>query len=54
MVVPAFGSIHSQDAKHNKNHRPGVDQGTHGWVATCAAAAWVEAKRFGWLGLGSR
>lgn len=54
MVVPAFSSVDSQDAKHDKNHRPSVDQGTHCREATCTTTARVEAKCFGWLGFGSR
>lgn len=53
VVVPALSSVHSQDAKHNKNHRPSVDQWTHSRVATCTTAARVEAKRLGWLSFGS-
>lgn len=49
VVVPAFRSVDSQDAKHDKNHCPGVDQRTHRWMATCSATAWVKAKCFGCL-----
>lgn len=54
VVVPVLRSIDSQDAKHNKNHRPGVDQRTHCWVAACTATARVKAKRFGWFCFSSR
>lgn len=54
VVLPVFGSVDSQDAKHHKNHRPGVDQRTNSWMSTCVSTAWVEAKCFGWLCFGSR
>lgn len=54
VVVPAFGSVHSQDPKHKENHGSGVDQRTHRWLAAHTAAARIEAKRFGWFRFGSR
>lgn len=47
MIVPFFGSVDSQDSKHEKNHGPGVNQRTNRWVATHTIAAWVKAKGFG-------
>lgn len=54
VVVPAFGSVHSQDPKHKENHGSGVDQRTHRRLAAHTAAARIEAKRFGWFRFGSR
>lgn len=54
VVVPALGSVHSQDAKHDKNHGPSVDQGAHCRAAAHTATARVEAKRLGRLSVGRR
>lgn len=54
MVVPALRSVHSQDAKHYKNHCPSVDQRAHRRAAAHTATARVEAKRLGRLSVGHR
>lgn len=54
MVVPALGSVHPQDAEHDKNHGPRVHQGAHRRAAARAASAGVEARRLGRLCVGGR